>query len=221
MRGNTAEFLLAACLLFIWRRGCPKSLYTDRGGNLLSYLAYQVYERLGITKASGSSHRHNTSGMRERTIQSVLTILTCDMAGEQHHVTWYQRVTPILRSLNTSGSASTGYSPFFLEHGREQRDIIGRAFDMASMPAASVPRVQKRNQRLELARKVHKAVDTGAKVAQKRRAALPAQARRKPSPMKPGDNCYYQVQRFKRAAADGMKCTPRWVGPYLVRSTLV
>ncbi len=62
---------------------------------------------------------------------------------------------------------------------------------MANMPAASVPWVQKMNQRLELARKVHKAVDTGAKVAQKRRAALPPQTRREPSPMKPGDYCYY------------------------------
>ena len=39
MRGNTAEFLLLAFLLFIWRRGCPRILYTDRGGNLLSFLA--------------------------------------------------------------------------------------------------------------------------------------------------------------------------------------
>ncbi len=28
MRANTAECLLAAFLLFIWRRGCPRILYT-------------------------------------------------------------------------------------------------------------------------------------------------------------------------------------------------
>ncbi len=59
---NTAEHLLAAFLLFIWRRGCPKILYSDRGVNLLSFLAYKGYQRLGVTKASGSSHHLRPAG---------------------------------------------------------------------------------------------------------------------------------------------------------------
>jgi hypothetical protein len=220
MRGNTAEFLLAAFLLFIWRRGCPRILYTDRGGNLMSFLAYKVYQRLGVTKVSGSSHRHNTSVMCERTIQSVLTILTCDMAGEQHQVTWHDRVPPILWSLNTPVSASTGYSPLFLEHGREPRDVTSRAFDTSDVPAASLKWVQIMNQRLEMGSKVHSAVDTNAKDAQQRRAELPQQARREPTPLLPGSYCYYQVQRFTRASADGIKFVPSWIGPYVVRSTV-
>ncbi len=49
MKGNSAELLLAAFLLFVWRRGCPKILFSDRGGNLLSFLAYKVYQRLGVS----------------------------------------------------------------------------------------------------------------------------------------------------------------------------
>ncbi len=215
MVGNSAEHLLAAFLLFIWRRGCPKILYSDRGGNLLSFLAYKVYLRLGVTKVSGSSHRDNTSGMCERTIQSVLTVLTCDMAGQHHHITWYQRVPPLLWSVNTSVSASTGYSPFFLEHDREPRDMVSRAFDTSDAPASSVNWVEVMNQRLEMARKIHSAVDSRAKIAQARRAALPQQARRERSAIFPGSYCYsgsycyYQMQRFTRAEADGMKFTPR------------
>ncbi len=72
-----------------------------------------------------------------------------------------------------------------------------------------------------MARKVQAALDTQAKVAQERRAAVPQQARRAPRAMVPGDYCYHQVQRFTRAAVDGMKFTARWTGPYLVRSTVV
>jgi hypothetical protein len=214
--------LLAAFLLFIWRRGCPKILYTGRDGNLLSFLAYKVYQRLGVTKVSGSSHRHSTSGMCERTIQSVLTVLTCDtaVAGKQHHVTWYERVPRILWCLNTSVSASTGYSPFFREHGREPRDMTSRAFDTSDAPAASLKWVQVMNQRLEMVRKVQSAVDTHAQNAQQRRAALPKQARRERPPLLPGSYCYYQVRRFSRASADGMTFTPCRTGPYLVRSTV-
>ncbi len=45
MKSNSAESVLEAFLIFVWCRGCPpKILYTDRGGNLLSYLANTVYQ---------------------------------------------------------------------------------------------------------------------------------------------------------------------------------
>ncbi len=72
MKSNSTESMLASFLIFVWRRGCPKILYTDRGGTLLSFLAHKVYQRLGVTKVSGSAHRHRTSGLCERAIQSLL-----------------------------------------------------------------------------------------------------------------------------------------------------
>ncbi len=125
---------------------------------------------------------------------------------------------PVVWSLNTSVSASTGYSPFFLEHGRQPRDLASRAFDTLDVPASSLEWVEVMNQRLEMARKVHLAVDTQAKVAQARRSVLPKQARREPPALLPGSFCYYQVQKFTRSAGDEMKFVPRWSGPYMVRS---
>ncbi len=120
-------------------------------------------------------------------------MLTCDMAGEQHHIRWYQRVPLILWNLNTSVSASTGYSPFFLEHGREPRDLASRAFDTSDVPASSLQWVEIMHERLEMARKVQTAVDTHAKIGQARRSALPKQARREPPAILPGFFCYYQI----------------------------
>jgi hypothetical protein len=137
MKWNSAESMLTEFLIFVWRRGCPKILYTDRGGNFLSFLTHKVYQRLGVTKVSGSAHRHRTSGLCERAIQSLLTMLTCDMAGDQHHVNWLERLSPVLWSLTTAVSASTGHSPFYLEHGREPHDISSRAMDTSEMPTLS------------------------------------------------------------------------------------
>ena len=220
MKSNSTESLLAAFLIFVWRRGCPRILYSDRGGNLLSFLAYKVYQRLGVTKVSGSAHRHRTSGLCERAIQSLLAMLTCDMSGEQHHLNWLDRLPPILWSLNTSVSASTGYSPFYLEHGREPRDIASRAMDTSDIPAASQEWAVVMQQRLALARKVQSSVQAHAADEQEKRENLPKVDRRKPAAFLPGSYCYYQVQRFARAATDGMKFTPIWSGPYLVRSTV-
>jgi hypothetical protein len=86
------------------------------------------------------------------------------------------------------------------------------------VPAASLKWVQIMNQRLEMARKVHSAVETHAKDAQERRTELPLPVRREPTPLLPGSHCYYQVQRFTRASADGLKFVPNWTGPSLLRS---
>ena len=221
MKSNSAESMLEAFLIFVWRRGCPKILYTDRGGNLLSYLAHKVYQRLGITKVSGSAHRHRTSGLCERAIQSLLTMLTCNMSGEQHHSGWLERLPPILWAMNTSVSASTGHSPFFLEHGREPRDIASRAMDTAEMPALSAEWAKVMQDRLGLARRIQTAVEIQAADAQDHRVALPREARRKPTTYKVGSFCYDPVQRYTRSAADGMKFVPTWTGPYVVRSKVV
>jgi hypothetical protein len=74
---------------------------------------------------------------------------------------------------------------------------------MADVPASSIAWVELMNQRLELARKIHSAVDTQAKVAQARRSALPKQARSEPPALLPGSFCYYQIQKFTGAANDG------------------
>jgi hypothetical protein len=61
LKNNNSEEMLEALLTFIWRRGCPKILFSDRGGNLLSLLASKVYERLGIKKESAAAYRFKRS----------------------------------------------------------------------------------------------------------------------------------------------------------------
>ncbi len=53
MKANTAESLLTAFLLFIWRRGCPEILYTDRGVNLLSFFGSQGICAVGDHESFG------------------------------------------------------------------------------------------------------------------------------------------------------------------------
>ncbi len=107
---------------------------------------------------------------------------------------WLDRLPPILWSLNTSISATMGFSPFYLEHGREPRDIASRAMDTTEMPAISAKWAQVMQQRLGLPRKVQSAVETHAADDQARREALPKEAKRTRPPLLPGTYCYYQVQ---------------------------
>ncbi len=78
----------------------------------------------------------------------------------------------------------------------------------SEMPALSAEWANVMQDRLGLARRIQSAVETHAADEQDRRVALPREPRRKPTTFVLGGYCYYQVQRFTRAVADGMKSTP-------------
>jgi hypothetical protein len=93
--------------------------------------------------------------------------------------------------------------------------------DTAEMPALSAEWAKVMQDRLGLARRIQTAVEIQAADEQDHRVALPREARRKPTAYKLGSFCYYQVQRYTRSPADGMKFVPTWTGPYVVRSKVV
>ncbi len=73
----------------------------------------------------------------ERTIQSVLTMLTCDMVGQQsHHL--IRVCDPNFLVLSTSVLASTGFVPFLMEQEYAPQDMDTRTFDATGRPATSI-----------------------------------------------------------------------------------
>ena len=67
-----AEFLVNEVIPLF---GVPEGLLSDRGTNLLSYLMYDICEKLGITKLNTTAHHPQCDGMVERfnrTLKSML-----------------------------------------------------------------------------------------------------------------------------------------------------
>ena len=154
MKDNTTQCLLDALLQLLQTRGTPEFLFSDRGGNLLSLLAMQVYNRLGIEKVSMAPYLHNASGLVERAIQSLLQFLTCNVAGMEHHALWNARLPWVVWTMNTSVCAGKGYTPFYLEHGRQARTFDDRALDTNGVATVHGPWVETLKQRLTLAHAV-------------------------------------------------------------------
>ena len=119
--------------------------------------------------ASGAAYQHNLSGLCERAIQTLLSLLSCPLAGEEHHSTCHARLPELLWMLNTSVCAGTGFSPFDLEHGREP-------WRSTRLCCQWVPNLGLRPCRHATARQLAAAVDRGY---------LPREARRKPPPLEP------------------------------------
>ena len=99
-------------------------------------------------------YHHNASGLVERAIQSLLQFLTCNLAGLEHHASWNQRLPWVVWTMNTSVCSGTGYTPFYLEHGRQARTFDDRALDTNGAATVDGPWVEILRQRLELANSI-------------------------------------------------------------------
>jgi len=99
------------------RYGVPTRLLSDRGMNFRSQLIEHLHTGLHIKKLFTSAHHPQTNGMVERlngTLKSMLRALSY-----QYTTRWAQILQSAVFAYNTSVSAATGYTPYYLNHGRE------------------------------------------------------------------------------------------------------
>ena len=86
---------------------------------------------------SGSHPRLHMLVTEGRTIQSVLTMLTCDMVGQQsHHLILV--CDPNFLVLSTSVPASTGFETFRMVQEYAPQDMDTRTFEASGRPATSI-----------------------------------------------------------------------------------
>ena len=119
VRGDVnTDVVLSAILFEIYpRHGAFKVLYTDRGSNLISDEARQFYKQFGIDLRAADAEMHTAVAGAERfnaTLREMARAVHFDHGFEWDLVLpllvfWYKQLA----------QTSSGYSPFFLNHGRD------------------------------------------------------------------------------------------------------
>lgn len=110
---------VAKCIFedYIRQHGLPESIHTDQGRQFESDLIKHLCTLLGITKTRTSPYHAQSDGMVERlnrTLKDQLAKYISHTGGE-----WDQYLPQAELAYNSSVHSSTGFSPFFLVHGRE------------------------------------------------------------------------------------------------------
>lgn len=100
----------------IVRHGTPKQLITDQGSNFLSILFREVCRLLQIEKLQTTPFNPSSNSI-ERVHRVFKDILSHYIASDQ--TDWDEWIPYILLAYRSSRHSSTGYSPFFLLHGRD------------------------------------------------------------------------------------------------------
>ena len=112
---------VAKCLFdgYIRQHGIPESIHTDQGRQFEAQLIQSLCQELGIAKTRTSPYHPQSDGMVERfnrTLKRELGKRLAQAAGE-----WDQVLGQVELAYNTTPHSSTGFTPFFLVHGREAR----------------------------------------------------------------------------------------------------
>jgi len=99
--------------------GAPESILTDRGSSFKSELANAIYALINTKKIQTTSYHPQTNGLVERMHRMMNDMLSC--VCKENDNDWDENIQYIMMSYRKNKQATTGYSPFYLMHGREMK----------------------------------------------------------------------------------------------------
>jgi RNase H-like domain found in reverse transcriptase/Integrase zinc binding domain/Reverse transcriptase (RNA-dependent DNA polymerase) len=111
---------------FLHRHGVPDCIVADNGSNITANeLNALLFKEMGSTIRNVTTYHPQANGQVER-----LNAVICDFLSHYCTVTdqryWDRFLEATIFAINTSVNRVTGYTPFFLVHGREARRVIDK-----------------------------------------------------------------------------------------------
>ncbi|UYV80769.1 hypothetical protein LAZ67_19001675 [Cordylochernes scorpioides] len=122
-----AKFLLEEVIL---KHGAPREIVMDRGRNFQSRLIQELTKNCHIKKKTTTAYHPQTNGLTERLNRTIADMLSMYMDLDQKN--WDEMLPFITFAYNTARQVSTGFTPFFLVHGREAETTLDTIFPYSS-----------------------------------------------------------------------------------------
>ncbi|UYV70247.1 K02A2.6-like [Cordylochernes scorpioides] len=123
-----ADFFLQRVVL---RHGAPKTVISDRGSCFLSKLFNEVLKICNTLHKKTTSYHPQTNGQTERMNCTLADMMA--MYIDERHQNWHEILPFVTFAYNSSIQDTTGYSPYFLIHGREPLTFLDSTFDMPEL----------------------------------------------------------------------------------------
>lgn len=102
------------------RKGLFRKAVSDRGPQFVAKFIEDVYKLLGIQRNLSTAYHPQTDGQTERMNQEVKKYL-CLFVNERQ-TDWADWLSLAEFAMNNRVNRATGYSPFYLNHGRHPYD---------------------------------------------------------------------------------------------------
>ncbi|GFU92145.1 retrovirus-related Pol polyprotein from transposon 412 [Trichonephila clavipes] len=114
-----AKFLLEEIVL---RHGAPRVIITDRGAVFRSRLVSSLVDLCNIDHRFTTAYHPQTNGLTERFNKTLSDMLSMYVDVEQKN--WDEILPFVTFAYNTAKQETTGFTPFYLLHGREAETTL-------------------------------------------------------------------------------------------------
>jgi len=115
--------------------GCPKQILTDQRPNFDSQLFQELCRLLAIDKILTTPYKPSTNGNIERFHSTMHPLIAKWVSEDQRD--WDDKLPAVAFAYRTTVHEATGFTPYFLMHGRETRlpaDLVYGDADAVSQP---------------------------------------------------------------------------------------
>lgn len=182
--------------------GLPQAIVSDRDPKFTSNFWRAVMKRTRCQQAMSTARHPQTDGQTERANRVLKEALRSFVNGRQDD--WDEYLAPLEFAYNNSRNASTGHTPFFLNHGYHPRTDFQLTPAAQSEAPAALEFVQRINAALDEAKQ-------SISAAQKRQSRN-ADLRRRDLSISVDDQVLLSTQNLR--SITGLQ--PRWIGPFRV-----
>jgi hypothetical protein len=200
----------------IAERGIPRHIISDRDTRFTSRFWGDLWEHMGTTLKMSTAFHPQTDGITERANRTLVEALRSCVS--QNQMDWDVLLPSIQIAHNDAVNQSTGYSPFFLLHGRTRRSMLDAELERGGVARPS------RDQQPDM-KELHSRILTAqqqARTAMERAQAkqrADAQQGRREVIIKVGDMVYLANKNIRFVEDGGIrtrKLEPLYFGPYKV-----
>ncbi|UYV66132.1 K02A2.6-like, partial [Cordylochernes scorpioides] len=120
---EVAKFMVNDVVL---KHGAPRELITDRGRSFQAKVVNELTKMCGMSHYFTTAYHPQTNGLTERLNKTLVDLLSMYVDVDQKN--WDSVLPFITFAYNTARQETTGFSPFFLVHGREAETMLDALF---------------------------------------------------------------------------------------------
>ncbi|UYV72237.1 hypothetical protein LAZ67_9002287, partial [Cordylochernes scorpioides] len=110
----------------VFKHGAPRELITDRGRSFQAKVVNELTKMCGMSHYFTMAYHPQTNGLTERLNKTLVDMLSMYVDVDQKN--WDSVLPFITFAYNTARQETTGFSPFFLVHGREAETMLDALF---------------------------------------------------------------------------------------------
>ena len=125
-----AQFLVEE---LFYKIGAPDIILTDNGTEFKNDLNAHIISSLGSHLRHTAAYHPAANGQVERINAPVKASIKAMCEDAINHLDWDQHVAPAVFAYNVCVNTTTGFTPFFLQHGREARLTVDAILPVPKM----------------------------------------------------------------------------------------